>query len=139
MNKFYVLNYTYDHKVEYYDVLPYFRQEWKVDNILYDDNWNRMDVDSKELFKQWIEKKSKYHFWARCEYEFLMANWPFGSKKMFDKLKPMIGNINLDDYRQRIDLCNAVICDMYKIDIHEQIMMNIDVIADILANEFNLK
>ena len=139
MNKFYVLNYTYDHKVEYYDVLPYFRQEWKDDNILYDDNWNRMDVDSKALFKQWIEKKSKYRFWARCEYEFLMANWPFGSKKMFDKLKPMICNINLDDYRQRIDLCNAVMCDMHKIDIHEQIMMNIDVIADILANEFNLK
>ena len=27
---------------------------------------------------------------------------------------------------------------MYKIDIHEQIMMNIDVINDILSEEFNI-
>ena len=29
--------------------------------------------------------------------------------------------------------------DMEKIDIHDQIMMNIDIITDILYNEFNLE
>ena len=48
-------------------------------------------------------------------------------------------NFNLDDYSSNIAFHNAIIHDMHKIDIHEQIMMNIDTITDILFDEFKIK
>ena len=70
-------------------------------------------------------------FWARCEYEFLMASWPFGSYNFREEMKKFLKNpINLDDYTQCFNFENIIIADMHKIDIHEQIMMNIDIIVD---------
>ena len=67
-----------------------------------------LDIDSKETLKEWIEQESRYQFWARCEYEFLVLPWPYNEERD----KP------------------------YKLDIFEQIMFNIDIITDILFDEF---
>lgn len=54
--------------------------------------------------------------------------------KQFLKSNPDIDNI--DDNRK---LKNIIIRDMVKIDAYEQIMMNIDIIVDILYDEFLTK
>ena len=45
-------------------------------------------------------------------------------------------NTNLKDHKTNIDMCNIINKDMDVIDVHEQIMMNIDVVTDILYDEF---
>lgn len=131
---FKVLNYSgFNNQIEQYDVLPYFRNSWK------NRSFGVMEVKSKSDLKEWIENASRYMYWARCEYEFLMASWPFGTKNMYDEVKEFFKTPkNLDDCSTRIDFDNIVIRDMKKIDIHEQIMMNIDVIVEILYKEFKL-
>ena len=58
---------------------------------------------------------------------------------MNEKVQPLLDKgVDLKDYKQNIDFCNAVTTDMKKIDIHFQVMMNIDVIVDILYKEFKL-
>lgn len=145
LKKFNVLKFDFSckHK-KVYDVLPYFRNCWK--NKKYDKKGKdsiknaKQESKRKQLLKDWIKSKSQYMYWSRCEYEYLMGAWPFGSYKMKEKMKEFLkrDNINLDDYSQNIDFTNIIISDMEKIDIHEQIMMNIDIITDILFEEFKL-
>lgn len=132
--KFNVLLYNFStRKVEHYDVIPYFVDQW---------HHNRFDkkfVKTKEDLKSWIRRASQYHFWARCQYESLLAAWPFGTKKMTDDIKKLIDSgVDIRDYRYNIDLMNIITQDMVKIDIHDQIMMNIDVIVDLLSKEFKI-
>jgi hypothetical protein len=130
--KFNVLNYNFN-KIEKYDVLPYFRDSWK------NKSFNAKEVKLKSDLKKWIESASRYMFWARCEYEFLMASWPFGSKNMHNEIKEFFKKPqDLEYYSTRIDFDNIITRDMQKIDIHTQIMMNIDIITDILYEEFKL-
>ena len=134
--KFHVLEYNFTtKKVGYYDVLPYFRRCWKDKKF----NFDKKDVKSKDDLKNWVKRASHYQYWARCEYEFLIASWPFGSHKITEDMKSFLKKeINLDDYKQNIDFYNIILQDMEKIDIHEQIMMNIDIITDILAVELKI-
>ena len=132
--KFNVLLYNFStHKVEYYDVIPYFIDSWN-DNI-----FDKDKVKSKEDLKSWIKRASQYHFWARCQYESLLAAWPFGTKKITDDIKRLIDSgVDISVYKHNIDLMNIITQDMVKIDIHDQIMMNIDVITDLLSKEFEI-
>ena len=45
-------------------------------------------------------------------------------------------NPDLKDNKTNIDMCNIITKDMDIIDVHEQIMMNIDIVTDILYDEF---
>jgi hypothetical protein len=97
MNTFYVLHWDFNHDaLEHYDVLPYFRECYKE---------KKEKPKTFEEFKEFIEHKSQYRFWSRCEYEMICHGWP----------------VRKNDY---------------KLDIHEQIMMNIDVITNILFKEY---
>lgn len=134
MKTFNVLNYNnFNNQIEQYNVLPYFRNSWKSKSF------QSHCVKSKDELKNWIERTSRYMFWARCEYEFLMASWPFGSLKMHENIQEFFKEPkDLSDYSNKIDLENIITNDMKKIDIHEQIIMNIDIITDILFKEFKL-
>lgn len=135
--QFNVLHLKFDSKkIEYYDVLPYFRDCWKEDY-----RFEKENVTDKKSLKEWVERASRYKFWARCQYEFLIAPWPLGSYEMNKRVREVISKstFNLDDYSSNIDFHNAIMYDMHKIDIHEQIMMNIDIIVDILFDEFKIK
>lgn len=130
MKKFNVIEYDWTKRTKSeYDVLPYFRRVWNDKKFNFDKN----EVKTKEDLKKWIMRASHYQYWARCEYEFLIAPWPFGSKKMLDELQKI-------EIKQEnsIEISNIIIEDMYKIDIHEQIMMNIDIITEILSKEFKI-
>ena len=120
-------------KVEYYDVLPYFRDCWN--NKCYKEEIKA--IKSFDQLKDWIIGKSRYMYWARCQYEFLIASWPFGGKRLKDDVKLLLtSEFNIDDYDQCLKFENIIIKDMTKIDIHYQIMMNIDIVVNLLNNEF---
>ncbi len=125
MKKFNVLNWDFNHdKLEYYDVLPYFRNCYKervnkfkqfsktkkYQNMNEEEkkNYLKYSFVPKTLneFKKFITDESHYQYWGRCEYEMICEGWPVQKNS-------------------------------YKLDIHEQIMMNIDIISDILFNENN--
>lgn len=136
MKKFHVLYLDFNSKkVKSYDVLPYFRNCWK-DKIYKKEVQEIKESKSFKKLKDWIISKSRYMFWARCEYEFLIAPWPFGDKQMYDDLKMFLPVYNIGDLGHDIKFCNIITRSMEKIDIHEQITMNIDIITEILFNEF---
>lgn len=132
--KFNVLLYNFStHKVEHYNVIPYFIDSWN------DNRFDKDKVKTKEDLKSWIKRASQYQFWARCQYESLLAAWPFGNKKMTDDIKKLIDSgVDISVYQYNIDLINIITQDMVKIDIHDQIMMNIDIVTDLLSKEFKI-
>lgn len=124
-------------KPTFYDVLPYFRREWKEHPYNWDSNYKDVPVKTKEELKKWIKSRSQYQFWSRCEYEFLIAKWPFGGRQLTEDMEKFITtNPDLKDHKTNIDMCNIITKDMDVIDVHEQIMMNIDIVTDILYDEF---
>ena len=140
MVKFNVIHFDFTHKrVIHYDVLPYFREEWN--GKYHKEEKNRIkEIKSKELLRQWIIRRSSYRFWGRCEYEHLVASWPFGSYKIKRDLKKLFtAEFDIEKLDDSIKFYNILMQDMEKIDIHDQIMMNIDIITDILYKEFNLE
>ena len=113
-----------------YDVLPYFRREWA-------ERYKDIPVKTKEGLKKWIKDLSQYQFWSRCEYEFLIAKWRFGGWQLTEDMEKFIAtNPDLKDNKTNIDMCNIITKEMDVIDVHEQIMMNIDIVTDILYDEF---
>ena len=111
--KFNVLHLNYNkNEVEPYDILPYFRDCWKakyykeeVTKIKEAKTQNKR----KKLLKDFIESRSLYMFWARCEWEFLVAHWPFGSKQMYEDLKVFWKDYpNIDDYNNYAQDGNGV-------------------------------
>ena len=114
----------------HYDVLTYFRREWA-------ERYKDIPVKTKEDLKKWIKDLSQYQFWSRCEYEFLIAKWPFGGWQLTEDMEKFIAtNPDLKDNKTNIDMCNIITKEMDVIDVHEQIMMNIDIVTDILYDEF---
>lgn len=92
---FNVINFEFNSgKFEAYDVMPYFIRCYR------DEKKDNRPVTFDE-FKEFIKSKSMYMYWARCEYELILSDWPNKSKQK-------------------------------KVDIHEQIMMNIDIVTDVL-------
>lgn len=90
MNTFNVINFDVNVRVfKPYEVLGYFESVYKE---------NKKKLSSFQEFKNFIESESRYRFWARCEYEIILTDWPV----------------------QEIS---------EKWDIHNQIMMNIDIIT----------
>ena len=127
--------------LEPYDVLPYFRNCWKEkynkDNRT-KINEAKTESERKALLKEWINGKSMYMFWSRCQWEFLVASWPFGLYRLKNDVKEFIPTFDPEDYSSMIKFENIITADMKKIDVHEQITMNIDIIVDILYKEFKL-
>lgn len=138
MVKFNVIYYDFTKKIIHYDVLPYFREDWN-DNYHKEEKSKIKETKSKELLRQWIIRRSSYRFWGRCEYEHLVASWPFGSYKIKQDLKKLFtAEFDIEKLDDSIKFYNILMQDMEKIDIHDQIMMNIDIITDILYKEFEL-
>ena len=143
MKKFNVIQFDFNSKkVEHYDVLPYFREEWngkykkeEKEAIKHYEN----PAKRKVLLKVWIKSTAQYRFWAKCEYEHLVAPWPFGSYRIKEDLKKFLTpEFDIENIDHSIKFYNILMQDMKKIDVYDQIIMNIDIITDILAKEFNL-
>lgn len=68
MKTFNVINYNFNKQVmEPYDVIPYLVNEYekcKTKPQTFDD------------FKEFVKRKSQYQWWARCQYEIIISDWP---------------------------------------------------------------
>ena len=73
-----------------------------------DKKWNQVPVRTKEQLQKFIEGVFKYHYWAKCEWEFIAIDWP---------------------YRDTIEKSRPV-----KIDVFAQLEPNIPVITDLVWN-----
>ena len=102
MNKFNVIIWDINSRtIEPYDVLPYFRREYK--------SLKKKDRPiTREQWKEFVRRRGMYMFWARCEYEILISEWP-PSKE--DK--------------------------HIKIDVWQQIDNNLDLVVDLLMSEMD--
>ena len=76
------------------------------DFCVYDNKWNRIPVRTKKQLQEFITDKFRYHFWAKCEWEFVAIDWP---------------------HRDTIDESRPV-----KIDVYDQLEPNIPFITDVL-------
>ena len=76
--------------------------------ILDDDHWERVEVRTKEQCKKFIDQTFRYHFWAKCEWEFIALDWP---------------------YRNTINDSRPV-----KIDVYDQLEPNLQVITELVWN-----
>ena len=151
MTQFNVIQYDFNsNKVVPYDVLTYFRKVWNDKKF----NFDKSLVTSKEDLKAWIKLVSQYQFWSRCEYECLIAPWPYRQLRVADFTDEVSEDFN-KEYNVKLIIDDKIVKektvrkndglddtikfeDLKKIDVHEQIMMNIDIITDILAKEFNI-
>lgn len=128
------------HMFEAYDILPFLRlvwEEWPY-NIGYD--FGYVKVKKKESLRIWIEYTSALHFWANKEYAFLIAPSEFGSYKWRVDLKTLVktdpdkGRCSEDIMLTKVDTK-----EMMQVCVHDQVKMNIDIITDILYEEFLTK
>lgn len=103
-------------KVESYDVLgvvfdSILNSKGGIKNKefhIFDSKWNVIPVRTKEQLQKFIESEFRYHFWAKCEWEFIALDWP---------------------HRDTIDDSRPV-----KVDVFDQLEPNIPVITDIVWN-----
>jgi hypothetical protein len=124
-------------KIEHYDILPFFREEWKDRPYNWGINFEKEPITTKEQLEKWIKRLSQYQFCGRCEYEFLVGSWPFGKHKTTEKIIDFFSEEkDLNNLNENINFYNIITSEMVKIDAHEQIIMNIDIITDILFEEF---
>ena len=129
MKEFNVMEYDWNtKKVTKLNVVPYFIDVWNNKKW---DSFGKSKVKTKEEFKGWVLQASSYQFWARCQYEFVVGPWPFGSYKYKERMMEL-GACTEENY---LDICNAALMEMEKIDVHDQIKMNIDILVDILYEE----
>ena len=80
-----------------YDVIPYIMQRYKEE---------RAKPTTFDQFKEFVERKSFYQWYSRCEYEIV--------------LKPWVGKDENSEQR---------------IDVYWQILLNLDIITQIVVDE----
>ena len=75
MKTFNVINFNFNKReFEPYNVIPYLVS-------CYDEEKSKPETFTE--FKDFIKKKSMYQWWARCEYEIILSDWP--SQKIDEK------------------------------------------------------
>lgn len=125
MNKFNVIIYDINHKKFIsYDVLPYLRNSYnervenfkklekkikrskkKIDESILNEKYNKVPSTFKE-FREFVNDESRYQFWARCEYEIILTDWPPSNPPIEEKW-----------------------------DVYDQIVMNIDLVTKLLMED----
>ena len=128
------------HKFEAYDILPFLRLIWEdwPFNVSFERGY--VKVKTKESLKIWIQNISIRHFWANKESEFLMAPSEFGPYKWRDDLKALVKtDPDKEKCTENIMLTKVDTNEMIQVSVHDQIKMNLDIITDILYEEFLTK
>lgn len=80
----------------------------KKNFFIFDKSYKRIPVSTKEQLEGFVKSYFMYHYWSKCEWEFIVIDWP---------------------YRDTIDLSRP-----HKIDVYEQIKPNLSVIVDLVWN-----
>ena len=91
-------------KMVTYDVVPYFVSEYKLLKPK-----QKSIIKTFNDLKSFVKSKAFYQFWARCEYEIILSDWP-PSGKISEKW-----------------------------DVYDQIMLNLDFVTEAVANNINFQ
>lgn len=86
--KFNVIYFNFNaKKFQEYDIFPYLTDRYKSE---------KEKPTSFEEFKQFIINKSRYMWWARCEYEVILSDWPcLKTDEKWDIHKQVMMNIDV--------------------------------------------
>lgn len=105
---------------EPYNIIPYLVSQYKK---------KEKKPKTFDEFKEFVKNESLYQWWARCEYEIILSPWPYTSSpsERWDKK-------NEDDIEAWKEHWKKHLKECQKIDIHYQIMMNLDVITALLID-----
>ena len=78
--------------------------------------------------KKFVKKESLYQWWARCEYEIVLGPWPYTLSPSERRAKEE-DNVEAwkEHWKKHLDECQ-------KIDVHYQVMMNLDVITALVLD-----
>ena len=113
---------------ESYNIIPYLLRCYKE---------SKCKPKTFDDFKEFITKNSMYQWWSRCEYEIILGPWPYTSSpsERYDKKGEDDIKAWKEHWKKHLNECE-------KIDVHYQVMMNIDVITNLfmdIVNEENRK
>lgn len=88
MKPFNVIIYNINRKkFEPYNIMDFFVEEYKEE---------KNKPTTFATFKKFIERKSKWMFWSRCEYEIILTDWPpSGVKEKWDIHRQIMMNIDI--------------------------------------------
>lgn len=111
-----------------YNIIPYLLRCYK-------ESMNKPKIFDD--FKEFITKNSMYQWWSRCEYEIILGPWPYTSSpsERYDKKGENDIEAWKEHWKKHLNECE-------KIDVHYQVMINIDVITNLfmdIVNEENRK
>jgi len=125
MKAFNVINFDFNNKTfESYNIIPY---------LLSCYNEEKNKPKTFDEFKNFIKNKSMYRWWSRCEYEIILSPWPYVSSpsERYDKKGEDDIEAWKEHWKKHLQECK-------KIDVHYQVMMNIDVITNlVMENTIN--
>ena len=79
--QFYVMYKTsFNGKMEHYDVIPGLLAATKSKKTFhtYDKDFNLKPITTKDELRTFIDRYFSYHYWAKCEWEFIATDWPNG-------------------------------------------------------------
>lgn len=88
MKQFNVIIYDINReKFEPYNVMNFFVNEYNKD---------KENLKTFDEFKKFVESKSKWRFWSRCEYEIILSDWPpSGVEEKWDIYRQIMMNIDI--------------------------------------------
>lgn len=88
MKQFNVIIYDCNRKkFKPYDVMGFFVDEY---------NEEENKPKTFDEFKEFVERKSMWRFWSRCEYEIILSDWPpSGVEEKWDIHRQIMMNIDI--------------------------------------------
>lgn len=106
-----------------YNIIPYLLRCYKE---------SKCKPKTFDDFKEFITKNSMYQWWSRCEYEIILGPWPYISSpsERYDKKGEDDIEAWKEHWKKHLNECE-------KIDIHYQVMMNLDVITKLFIEIVN--
>lgn len=90
MKEFNVIWYNFNsQKFEPYDIIPYLKGRYEATSKL-------KRPKTFDEFKEFVKSNSMYMWWARCEYEIILADWPMEKhKEKWDIHRQIMMNIDI--------------------------------------------
>jgi hypothetical protein len=99
-----------------YNIIPYLVKRY---------NEKEDKPSTFEEFKKFVKAEAQYQWWARCEYEIILSPWPY-TLSPSERAKEE-NNVEAwkEHWKKHLNECQ-------KIDVHYQVMMNLDVITNLV-------
>ena len=124
MKEFNVIVYNINSKkFEPYNIIPYLVSRY---------NKKEKKPKTFDKFKEFVRDESMYQWWSRCEYEIILSPWPYTSSpsERYDKKGEDDIEAWKEHWKKHLKECE-------KIDVHDQVMMNLDVITSLVMDSIN--